>query len=132
MIYLHKSGTYKLIETKNAVKILYLDNRAYAWIKAKGIGEMLVISHIFHKSDCLLATGHYRLYGVEDEPNLKDLPHLELEVASDIWQGYLLLTGLPDNRRKRVRIIPTNELIANTAMISNVPPTPEKQQSTIH
>jgi len=111
MIFLHKSGTYKLIETKNAVKVLYLNDKAYAWVKAKGIGEMLVISHTFHKSDCLLATGRYRLYGVIDEPQLHDLPHLELQVTSRLWQGYLLLNGLPDKVRKRVRIIPTSEYI---------------------
>ncbi len=59
----------------------------------------------------MLSLGDYCLYDVEDEPALSDLPHLELEVGKDSWQSYLLLTGLPDDHKKRGRIVPTKEYI---------------------
>lgn len=37
MITVLKTGSYKLIETKWANKILYLDNKAYAWIDSKKV-----------------------------------------------------------------------------------------------
>lgn len=111
MISLHRNGLYKLIETKRNTKVLYLDNDVYAWIEPANIGEILVVSRTVHKTDCILSMGHYRLYEVEDETHLSDHPHLELEVGRDHWQGYLLLTGLPDRHHKRARIIPTPEII---------------------
>lgn len=112
MINLLQSGSYKLYETKHHVKILALDDNQYAWVEPPRIGEILVISHTNHKTDCILSIGDYRLYGVVDEPHLSDHIHLELEVGWRQWQGYLLLTGLPDNQKKRARIIPTTEVIS--------------------
>jgi len=106
-----RNGFYKLIETKKQVKILYLDNDVYAWPETATYGEMLVVSHNPHKTDCILGMGHYNLYRVEDEPSISDNMHLELEAGKAIWQGYLLLTGLPDDHHKRGRIIPTPEII---------------------
>lgn len=111
MIGLQRQGLYKLIETKKNTKILYLDNSIYAWIEPKNIGEILVVSHKIHKTDCILSMGHYRLYSVNDEPYLTDQQHLELEAGHNVWQGYLLLSSLPDEHKKRGRIIPTNETI---------------------
>jgi hypothetical protein len=111
MIKLMKKGDYQLVQTKNEVKILYLDKKAYAWVFAKDIGEILVTSHTPHKVDHVLAVGRFRLYEVEAEPHLTDLPHLELLVGDRRWQGYLLLTGLPTDQKTRSRIIPTNECI---------------------
>ncbi len=112
MITIHKSGQYKLVETKRNTKILHLDADTYAWIETPKFGELLVFSHVAHKSDCILSTGHYTLYNVDDEPKLSDQRHLELEVGNRKWQGYLLPTGLPDARKKRSRIIPTLEVIS--------------------
>lgn len=112
MITLRRSGMYKLIETKKHTKVLYLDNDIYAWVEPVHIGEILVVSHKVHKSDCVLSIGEYCLYDVTDEPYLSDQPHLELEVGKDMWQGYLLLSGLPDSHKKRGRIIPTQEIIS--------------------
>lgn len=112
MITLRRSGMYKLIETKKHTKVLYLDNDIFAWVEPVQIGEILVVSHKVHKTDCILSIGDYCLYDIEDEPYLSDQPHLELEVGKDMWQGYLLLTGLPDSHKKRGRIIPTQEVIA--------------------
>ncbi len=112
MITLHKTGFYKLIETKHNTKVLYLDNDIYAWVEPPSIGEILIASHKVHKADCVLSMGHYHLYEVEDEPYISDSIHLELEVGSKHWQGYLLLTGLPDAHKKRTRIIPTREIIS--------------------
>lgn len=110
MINLIRSGFYRLAETKHQTKILYLDEDVYAWIEPK-IGEILVITHKPHKTDCVLSTGRYRLYEVANEPALSDQAHLELEVGPNSWQGYLLLSGLPANEKKRGRIIPTHETI---------------------
>lgn len=111
MIKLLRHGFYKLIETKDNTKVLYLDNETYAWVEPPKIGEILVYSHKLHRTDCVLSMGHYNLYDVKDEPVLSDLQHLELEYGAGAWQGYLLLTGLPDDHKKRARIIPSIEII---------------------
>ena len=115
MIKLLRSGTYQLIETKNHVKILVIDEKdTFAWINIEDIGEILVTSHKKHRTDHILARSRYRLYEVKGEKHLTDLQHLELYVGDSIWQGYLLPTGLPNNVKKRNRIIPTQELITKT------------------
>jgi hypothetical protein len=111
MITVLKTGSYKLIETKWANKILYLDEKAYAWIDSKRIGELLVATHREHDAYFVLSRGAYILYDVKDEDNLTDLQHLELECGTYAWQGYLLLTGLPAGTKKKCRIIPTEQLI---------------------
>ena len=111
MITSKRTGFYKLIETKRHTKVIYLDNDIYAWIEPPTIGELLVVSHTIHKSDCVLSLGHYHLYEVDDELHLSDQQHLELEVGLNHWQGYLLLSGLPDDHKIRGRIIPTTEVI---------------------
>lgn len=119
MIQQLRAGFYKLIETKDNTKILFLDNETYAWVEPPSIGEILVYSHKIHHEDCSLAMGHYVLYGVEDEPYLSDNFHLELEFGKAAWQGYLLLTGLPDDHHKRGRIIPTTEIITGNPRFEN-------------
>ncbi len=119
MITLLRSGLYKLIETKRHTKVIYLDNDIFAWIEPPNIGEILVTSHRIHKTDCVLSLGHYRLYNVKQEPYLSDHIHLELEVGNDHWQGYLLLSGLPDNHKMRGRIIPTHEVITDNPRFEN-------------
>ena len=116
MITLQQSGQYRLVETRQHTKILYLGSDAYAWVEPRNIGEILVVSNHEHPSDWVLSLGHYRLYDVLDEPNVSDLLHLELEVGNDVWQGYLLLTGLPDDVHRRKRIIPTHELITHNSV----------------
>lgn len=111
MITLQKTGNHKLIETKKQTKILYLDDDVFAWVEPKEIGEILVISHKKHKTDCILSVGRYCIYDVNDEPDVSAHQHLELEVGRGVWQGYLLLTGLPDDEKKRARIIPTDQVI---------------------
>ena len=113
MIALYKEGLYKLIETKHHTKVLYLNNDIYGWVEPPAIGEILIVSHKVHKTDCILSLGRYCLYDIKDEPYLFDEQHLELEVGQDHWQGYLLPTGLPDNHKPRSRIIPTTEIITN-------------------
>lgn len=109
-----EQGVYRLIESKNNIKILKLEKKVFAWINATGIGEILVSSHKPHRADSLLATGAYRIYEVSDEPKLTDLIHLELIVGHGIWQGYLLPTGLPNGKKSRSRIIPTKEIITKS------------------
>ncbi len=119
MIRLLRSGHYELLETKAQTKVLVLNSKIYAWINAAGIGEILVTSHNPPHADTILALGEFRLYAVDDEPQLSDQRHLELAVGEDVWQGYLLPTGLPTNRKKRSRVIPTEEAITPT-FVANV------------
>jgi hypothetical protein len=117
MIKLLQEGQYKLIETKGQTKILILDEkRTFAWVNAAEIGEILVTSHKSHVTDNILAIGRYRMYSVKNEPDLTDLDHLELHVGGGIWQGYLLPTGLPNEKKKRNRIIPTDEVITKSIL----------------
>ena len=119
MITTIRTGFYKLIETKHHIKVLYLDNNCFAWIDVPNIGEILIGSHKIHKTDCVLAMGHYHIYEVEDEPVLTDQTHLELEAGRNVWQGYLLLSGLPDAHKKRVKIIPTHEIITGNRLFQD-------------
>lgn len=114
-----KSGSYKLIETRSNIKILYLDSQPYAWIAAQTIGRLLIWSHVPHSSDCDLAMGAYRLYDVENEPYLTDMQHLELEFGKNAWQGYLLPTGMPNEKDLRTRFIPTTEIITGNPRFSS-------------
>lgn len=114
MIVLIDNGHYSLIQTHNQTKIIKLNNKTFAWVVADKIGEILVATHKKHEVDHILATGNYRLYEVEDEPDLVDLVHLELFVGEGKWQGYLLPTGLPSGGKKRSEIIPTDEIITKT------------------
>lgn len=106
-----KKGKYEIVETKYRTKVLYLDKDAFAWIRPKKIGEILVSSHHVQDSDVKVSKGDYVLYDVDDEDYLTDLQHLELEYGHGAWQGYLLPTGLPHDEKKRSRIIPTNQVI---------------------
>lgn len=108
-----KKGKYEIVETKYRTKVLYLDSDAFAWIRPKNIGEILVSSHHIQESDVKVSKGDYVLYDVDDEDYLTDLQHLELEYGHGGWQGYLLPTGLPHDEKKRSRIIPTNQIITN-------------------
>lgn len=112
MIKLIKKGKYSLIETRNDVKVLKLDKKTFVWIFTRSIGEMLVATHRGHRTDQKLAKGDYRLYEVKDEPKLTDTLHLELSIGEGDWQGYLLPTGFPKNKKTKSRIIPTNEIIS--------------------
>lgn len=110
-------GQYQIIETWGYTRILILEGQtrnAYAWVNAKGIGEILITTHKEHHADYFIAIGKYRLYEVKDEPDLTDQIHLELFVGEGLWQGYLLPAGLPTDEKKRNRIIPTKEIITRT------------------
>jgi len=111
MIALVHTGSYQLTETKADTKILKMDPNTYAWIKVDEIGEMLVWSEKEHKNDAILSSGEFRMYKVENEPDIVDLIHLELEAGIGQWQSYLLPTGLPNVDKKRSRIIPSKDLI---------------------
>ncbi len=113
MIKLIKTGHYQLVETKaGQTKLLILDNKnSYAWINAEDIGEILVTTQKQHPLDSVLSAGEYRLYDVDDDPKLVDLPHLQLKTGPRAWQGYLLPTGLPTKTDIRNRIIPTKEIV---------------------
>lgn len=121
MIKLLEEGKYNLAETVNQVKILSLDDKKiYIWINADNIGEILITSLKQHKSHHILSVGNYRLYDVKDEKDLTDLLHLELHTGNSTWQGYLLPKGLPNNQKKRGRIIPTKEVITKTSYIGSL------------
>lgn len=117
MIKLLQSGDYHLIETHGHTKILNLNGKkSYAWVPAGNIGEILVTSHKTHTVDHTLAAGKFRLYEVQGEKQFSSSPHLELLVGKGIWQGYTLPKGLPNEKKIRNRIIPTNELITRALL----------------
>lgn len=111
------SGKYYLAETRHHTKILHLDAASYAWVESWRAGEILVLSTKSTDVNKLLGSGHYSLFEVVDDPDLSDQQHLELEVGKDIWQGYLLPTGLPRTNHKRSRIIPTTERINKSRLL---------------
>lgn len=112
MIKLLTKGKYRLLGTKDHKTMLYLDRQGYHWNYAPRIGELLTFSKHAHKQNYILVQGNYKIYGVKNEPKLVDLNHLELSVGQGQWQGYLLLTGLPTNKKIRSRIVPTDEIIS--------------------
>jgi len=112
MLKLLKAGNYRLVGTKDYKLILYLDEQGYYWNYAPRIGELLTFSKHPHAQRHILALGAYRLYDVKDEMELVDLNHLELSLEGHKWQGYLLLTGLPNAKKIRSRIEPTEEVIS--------------------
>lgn len=115
MIRFIAEGDYSLIETKGQTKILILDASVFAWVPVADMNEILIASHKKHKTDHILSLGNYRMYDVKDEPKLSDHIHLELSVGKGEWQGYLLLTGLPTEAKKRSRIVPTHEIISRSS-----------------
>ena len=115
MVKIIQQGTYVLLETTKHTRMLKFDEKiSYAWVHAGEIGEILVASHNPHKADHILSVGKYRMYEVKDEQDLTDLVHLELLAGDGVWQGYLLPTGLPTDKKKRNRIIPTKEIITKS------------------
>jgi hypothetical protein len=114
MIRLLEEGRYSLGETKNATKILMLNTKKkFAWVVYQDIGELLVATK---KDNTMyqLSLGNYRLYEVANEEDFVDQMHLELFIGDGVWQGYLLPTGLPQEKSVRKRIIPTDEVITKT------------------
>jgi len=111
MIKVLRSGKYKLIETKQQIKILYLDDMPYVWLFIPEIGHVLEVTHKAHKAEHTLAAGNYRLYDVKKDSRFSQHKHLELFVGEGQCQGYLLLTDLPTDKKRKSRIIATNELI---------------------
>jgi len=119
MIRLLKQGDYSLIETKGLTKILTLSYKGiFAWVNARGIGEILVSSEKNFPASYTLAQGKYRIYQVKDEDKLTDTIHLELFVGRGLWQGYLLITGLPTTEHRKSRILPTEEIITKSGGIN--------------
>ncbi len=120
MIRLILKGDYRIIETKNRNRLLILDNRRkYAWETHDGIGEILTATHKPQREDHILAQGKYRLYFVEEEPDLADLTHLEMHEGKGQWQGYLLPLGFPYGKKVRSKIIPTGETITQVSRSGN-------------
>ena len=119
MITKAKTGNYRIGLTRHRTKVLYLDEHTYIWLTARDIGDILVHTHREQAIEIMLSSGHYFMYQVEDEPNLADTRHLELQYGQTTWQGYLLPTGLPDEQHIRKRIIPTHQIITGNAEYRN-------------
>lgn len=115
MISVLNRGSYTLFETKQHTNMLTLDKKeTYAWVHLQNKSEILVTSYVLHTIDHMLSIGNYRLYKVENEPGLTDQIHLELSIGQGMWQGYLLPNGLPSEKKKKNRVIPTHECITTT------------------
>jgi hypothetical protein len=111
MITLAQHGIYTIVGTADHKTMLTLDGVRYLQSYAPKIGNLLTYAKREHTTDYLIARGNYRIYKVKDELHLVDLEHLELSIGRGVWQGYLLLTGLPTARKIRSRIIATDEVI---------------------
>lgn len=123
MIAVLQRGLYRLLQTKSQTKILIFDDRdIYAWVDIGNGGEILIVSDKNFEDGTLLCLGSYRMYKVKDEQNLSNDIHLELQVGLGEWQGYILPTGLPTNKKKRSSILATKELVTvfNEAVSSPV------------
>jgi hypothetical protein len=92
--------------------VLAVDDGVYSWVTGERMGVVLVTSHHDYTDYHILATGYYRLYDVKSEPGLSPQQHLELNVGYNLWQGYLLPSGLPNKTRKLVKIMPTKEVVS--------------------
>ena len=112
MIKVLKSGKYQLVETSQQIKVLYLDETPYIWLYIPGIGHVIEMTHNPHRAEHILAQGSYRIYDVKGEERFSRHKHLELFIGDGAWQGYLILTDLPSETRKRVRIVATNEVVS--------------------
>lgn len=112
MIKLLQSGGYKLLETKDNITVLHLDNKnAYVWKNVETKGDLQYIKFNPEKICCFLALGNYRLYEVKDETNLTSGNHFELYVGKSKWQGYILPNGLPHTITAKKPIKQTPEII---------------------
>lgn len=119
MIRLLKDGAYKLIETKKQTKILIMDKNAIYQFWHLPVGEIIISTYEKDIFDSIFSYGRYRLYEVKKEKDLTDHMHLELFVGNGIWQGYLLPTGLPTEKKKITTIMVTEEIITKTLKIVN-------------
>lgn len=112
MLQVTGSGTYKLIETKDNIKILFIDDKnAYSWKNANCSGDLVYLKLDTDKICCFLSVGNWRLYEIKDEPGLTNGNHFELNVGKGKWQGYLLPKGFPTPLNKRAHISQTSEII---------------------
>lgn len=112
MIELLRQGHYELSETATHTHLLTLGEREYyAWVLAKGIGEILVTAKRHHVIIRVLARGEFKQFRVADEVGLHNGQHLELALGTGDWQGYWLPGGLPEVKTRRL-VVPTWEAIA--------------------
>lgn len=117
MIRVVKQGDYQLIKTHDGTKILILSDKGnYVWIDENDISEISVTSYKKQHSDCLLASGKYRVYKVKEETRLEGSIHLELSSYKGMWKGYLLHQGLPSSKKTHNQIIPVSEVITKSAI----------------
>lgn len=113
MIKLLESGRYELVETTNDLRALMLGNaKTFLWKNSGCSGNLEYISK-FNPSliCCTLAANNYRLYDVENEPNLTSGQHLELYAGKRKWQPYLLSKCLPTAKDKKTPISKIDNVI---------------------
>ena len=55
----------------------------------------------------------FSLYEIANEPEFVDHQRLELHIGGKQWQSYLLPTGLPTHKKKRIMIIADKDIISN-------------------
>lgn len=103
-------GKYRLVETVEHLKVLYLDDAVYLWQYEPGTGDVLVLIGYQYPAGYTLACGNYRVYEVTDEPRFSGHIHLELYLGDQHWQGYVLEAGLPPKHSQSF-IAPTAEVI---------------------
>ena len=105
MIKLIDKGRYALVETYSHTKILRLGKSKYAWIDTSK-GELLVKTKRAYRGSLTLSARQYRLYEVENERDLPNALHLELNTGNGKWQAYILPSGLPNESKPRAPMLP--------------------------
>jgi len=117
MIKILDQGCYQLYKATNESKLLTIDKKKnYIWNKQADKEDITLCAYKNSKKDELLTVGKYRLYAVKNENDLSDGEHLELFVGDGKWQGYLLPTSLPSDKKLTSPIYPTEEIITIVSM----------------
>lgn len=112
MIKLIESGKYELVETTNNLKALMLaESKSFLWNNSGCSGNLQYIKLDTKQICCTLAANNYRLYDVENEPNLTSGLHLELYAGNRKWQPYLLKKGFPTEKNKKTPISKIDDVI---------------------
>lgn len=112
MIKLLESGTYKLVETENNLKVLMLDDKNIFLWKNFGCSGNLEYTRLDPAQICcMLSVNNYRLYQVKNESGFTKGLHLELYAGKKRWQSYLLKKGLPTAKNQKMPISKIEEII---------------------
>lgn len=114
------AGDYKLVGINNNTKLLLLEGlQPIYWIAVNATQKIFVAPEKYCVQQYVISQGKYRIYEVTKEQGLTNAVHMELLLDTKRWQGYLLPEGFPNILKKRMRIIPTKQIITKTLGSNN-------------